>query len=143
MLERTGLPAALAALIIAAASAANADPEMAAATRPVATTPKADASVAPATATPPATQTTYKDAAASEPDASEVTWRLLPATSEPPPPAATRAPPPVPPLHGASRYDRNAASVAGSAKCLPRSTRAVLTRPQRVVAEARAGLPDV
>ena len=60
MLERTGLPAALAALIIAAASAANADPEMAAATPPVATAPKADVRVAPAA--------DKADAAASEPD---------------------------------------------------------------------------
>jgi len=60
LLERTGLPAALAALIIAAASAANADPEMAAATPPVATAPKADVRVAPAA--------DKADAAASEPD---------------------------------------------------------------------------
>ena len=60
MLERTGLPAALAALIIAAASAANADPEMAAATPPVAMAPKADVRVAPAA--------DKADAAASEPD---------------------------------------------------------------------------
>jgi membrane-bound lytic murein transglycosylase D len=66
LLERTGLPAALAALIIAAASAANADPELAAATAPVAAAaPKADARVAPAAA---AQQTDKVDAAASEPD---------------------------------------------------------------------------
>jgi len=75
LLERTGLPAALAALIIAAASAANADPELAAA---VATAPKADARVAPAaqqTALPatggarrPERTVEKVDAAASEPD---------------------------------------------------------------------------
>ena len=62
MLERTGLPAALAALIIFAASAANADPEMAAATTPVAAAPKADARVVPAA------QPDKGDPAASEPD---------------------------------------------------------------------------
>jgi hypothetical protein len=40
------------------------------------------------------------------------------------------------PQHGANRHDRNSASVAGSAKCLQPSTCAVLTRPQRVVADA-------
>src|SRR5438128_140117 len=61
LLERTGLPAALAALIIAAASAANADPELAAAPVVVATAPKAAPAVAPAAQQP------YR-ADASEPD---------------------------------------------------------------------------
>ena len=43
------------------------------------------------------------------------------------------------PQHGATRHDQNCASVAGSAKCLQRSTRAVQTPPQRVVAKAQAG----
>jgi membrane-bound lytic murein transglycosylase D len=64
LLERTGLPAALAALIIAAASAANADPELAAAPVAVATAPKAAAAVAPA-------QHAVEKADASEPDDEE------------------------------------------------------------------------
>jgi hypothetical protein len=64
LLERTGLPAALAALIIAAASAANADPELAAA--PVAPAQKAGSAVAPA-----AQQHAVEKADANEPDDEE------------------------------------------------------------------------